>query len=65
MKITIRIGKDVRPRNYHRVATIRAQRQASALGVRFVDAEVFVFLPELNRCLMKASGEASLSFFRI
>lgn len=63
MKITIHLGKDVKPKNYQRVATLRAIKQAEALGVRFIDAEVFVFLPESNRCFMKVSGETSLSSY--
>ena len=56
-KIEITIDQSIRSNDWLRVATKRAKAAAAANNTEWIEAEVFVKLPEQGRCFMKRAGD--------
>lgn len=61
MKIEVTIPKSVPARLWQRTAINQARLTADRLGVNWIDAEVYVYLPEPGRCMTKAKGYTQLT----
>lgn len=60
MKIEVTIPKSVPSNLWHKVATKQARSKADKLGINWIDAEVFIRLPEHGRCMTKDKGYTQL-----
>lgn len=58
--IEITIAKSVQPCDWGRVAEKKAKSSAEELGINWIDADVFVMLPEAGRFLTKQPGFVTL-----
>lgn len=60
MQIEITIKPGTPSSDWAYVANKRARQAAKDAGIQWVDAEVYVALPEGERCMTKAPGYTSL-----
>lgn len=59
-RIEVSVDAGVHSRDWLRVATKIASAAAAAAGVEWLDADIFVSLPEPGRCFTKSPGRTAL-----
>jgi hypothetical protein len=59
-RIEVAVDAGVPSRDWLRVATQIARAAAAAAGVEWLDADIFVSLPEPGRCFTKSPGRTAL-----
>lgn len=62
-EIIIKIQHGIKSNDWHRVAINRAKKAAAEKKIDWMDAEVFVHLPEAGRFFLKRSGYKGLNSY--
>ena len=58
--IEVTVAAGTPSRDWLRVAQVRARRACEAAGVSWIDADIVVTLPEIDRFMVKAPGFLSM-----
>ncbi|MDK2126762.1 hypothetical protein [Parachitinimonas caeni] len=62
-KVEIHIQRGVKSNDWLRVATGLAHAETEKEGIEWINAEVYVHLPEPGRCLFKRPGDQGFTAY--